>query len=185
MAREISPRPRFKARRGCRNRGERNTPYVLGGLECAKKRGCVTWRDIESPVAAGARGTDRDRAGNRAGGDRRIDAAESRHGAEDGAELAFYRGDGADRQGLRQLDGHVALTNQKLRRRGARILEEAAGVNCVRAEHALRQAGHDLPAALVMLKTGAAAAKRGAATCGSRGGNVATGARNCIVKARE
>jgi N-acetylmuramic acid 6-phosphate etherase len=50
---------------------------------------------------------------------------------------------------------HVALTNQKLRRRGARILEEAAGVSASTAEHALRQAGHDLPAALVMLKTGA------------------------------
>jgi N-acetylmuramic acid 6-phosphate etherase len=50
---------------------------------------------------------------------------------------------------------HVALTNQKLRRRGARILEEAAGVSLSAAEHALRQAGHNLPAALVMLKTGA------------------------------
>ena len=66
---------------------------------------------------------------------------------------------------------HVALTNQKLRQRGARILEEAAGVGASAAEHALRQAGHDLPAALVMLKAGADArdAKRllanPAATC--------------------
>jgi len=52
---------------------------------------------------------------------------------------------------------HVALTNQKLRRRGARILEEAAGVTLSTAEHALRQAGHNLPAALVMLKTGSSA----------------------------
>jgi N-acetylmuramic acid 6-phosphate etherase len=52
---------------------------------------------------------------------------------------------------------HVALTNQKLRRRGARILEEAAGVTPRAAEHALRQSGHNLPAALVMLKTGAGA----------------------------
>jgi N-acetylmuramic acid 6-phosphate etherase len=52
---------------------------------------------------------------------------------------------------------HVALTNQKLRRRGARVLEEATGVSASAAEHALRQAGHDLPAALVMLKTGASA----------------------------
>ena len=50
---------------------------------------------------------------------------------------------------------NVALTNQKLRRRGARILEEAAGVSASTAEHALRQTGHELPAALVMLKTGA------------------------------
>jgi N-acetylmuramic acid 6-phosphate etherase len=50
---------------------------------------------------------------------------------------------------------HVALTNHKLRRRGARILEEAAGVSPSTAEHALRRSGHSLPAALVMLKTGA------------------------------
>jgi N-acetylmuramic acid 6-phosphate etherase len=50
---------------------------------------------------------------------------------------------------------HVALTNQKLRRRGERILKEAAGVSSSAAEHALRQAGHNLPAALLMLKTGA------------------------------
>jgi N-acetylmuramic acid 6-phosphate etherase len=50
---------------------------------------------------------------------------------------------------------YVALTNQKLHRRGARILTEAAGVTASAAKHALRQAGHDLPAALVMLKTGA------------------------------
>ena len=52
---------------------------------------------------------------------------------------------------------HVALTNRKLRLRGARILEEASGANARAAEHALRQAGHDLPAALVILKTGARA----------------------------
>jgi len=52
---------------------------------------------------------------------------------------------------------YVALTNKKLRRRGARILEEATGVNLSAAEHALRQSGHDLPSALIMLKTGASA----------------------------
>jgi N-acetylmuramic acid 6-phosphate etherase len=57
---------------------------------------------------------------------------------------------------------YVALTNQKLHRRGARILTEAAGVSASKAAHALRQTGHDLPAALVMLKTGtnAVAARR-------------------------
>lgn len=48
----------------------------------------------------------------------------------------------------------VALTNKKLLRRGARILEEAAGVTPSAAAHALRLAGHDMPTALVMLKTG-------------------------------
>ena len=67
----------------------------------------------------------------------------------------------------------VALTNQKLRRRGIRILEEVAGVDASRAEHALRAAGHNLPTALVMLKTESASARsastgsrKQAATCG-------------------
>ncbi len=49
---------------------------------------------------------------------------------------------------------HVALTNRKLRRRGVRILEEASGASPAAAQRALRQSGHDLPTALVMLKTG-------------------------------
>jgi N-acetylmuramic acid 6-phosphate etherase len=52
---------------------------------------------------------------------------------------------------------HLALTNGKLRRRGAQILQEISGARASAAEHALRQAGHDLPAAIVMLKTGASA----------------------------
>ena len=52
---------------------------------------------------------------------------------------------------------YVALTNRKLRRRGARILEEAAGVNERAAEEALRNANYDLPVALVMLQSGASA----------------------------
>jgi len=66
---------------------------------------------------------------------------------------------------------YVALTNKKLRRRGARILEEATGVSASAAKHALRLAGHDLPAALIMLKTGADArdAKR---LLAKSGGNV-------------
>lgn len=49
---------------------------------------------------------------------------------------------------------NVALTNSKLRRRAVRILEEAAGASVSDAERALRQAGHDLRVALVMLKRG-------------------------------
>jgi len=46
----------------------------------------------------------------------------------------------------------VAQTNQKLRRRGERILAEASGANVAAVQRALRQAGHDLRVALVMLK---------------------------------
>ena len=49
---------------------------------------------------------------------------------------------------------YVALTNRKLRQRGVRILEQATGASPRAASHALRQSGHNLAAALLMLKTG-------------------------------
>jgi N-acetylmuramic acid 6-phosphate etherase len=59
---------------------------------------------------------------------------------------------------------NVALTNHKLRRRAARILEEAAGASAAEAARALRQAvrvarprGHALRVALVMLRNGISA----------------------------
>jgi N-acetylmuramic acid 6-phosphate etherase len=48
----------------------------------------------------------------------------------------------------------VRLTNQKLRDRGLRILAEASGKDLSVAEHALRQSGHNLRVALVMLRLG-------------------------------
>lgn len=46
----------------------------------------------------------------------------------------------------------VSLTNQKLRKRGQRILEDASGASVSEAARALRQAGHDPCIALIMLK---------------------------------
>ena len=46
----------------------------------------------------------------------------------------------------------VAQTNSKLKVRAAQILEQASGADARAAEHALRQAEHDLRVALVMLK---------------------------------
>jgi len=77
----------------------------------------------------------------------------------------------------------VALTNKKLQRRGARILEQAAGVSPSVAGHALRRAGHNLPAALLMLKTGvdvSEARKRLA----SAGGNVRKALEMPVVTAK-
>ena len=56
----------------------------------------------------------------------------------------------------------VALTNQKLRKRGQRILEEASGANASESARALRQAGYDPCTALIMLKkqVGATEARR-------------------------
>ena len=77
----------------------------------------------------------------------------------------------------------VALTNEKLNRRGARILEQAAAVSPSVARHALRRAGHNLPSALVMLKSGvdvSEARKRLA----SAGGNVRKALEMRVVKAK-
>jgi N-acetylmuramic acid 6-phosphate etherase len=51
----------------------------------------------------------------------------------------------------------VDLTNRKLQARGLRILMEASGAGVVDAARAVRQSGHNLPVALIMLKTGASA----------------------------
>jgi N-acetylmuramic acid 6-phosphate etherase len=51
----------------------------------------------------------------------------------------------------------VALTNRKLQARGLRILMEASGAGLAESTRALRQSGHNLVAALIMLKTGASA----------------------------
>jgi len=48
----------------------------------------------------------------------------------------------------------VALTNRKLKQRGLRILAEASGSSVAEATRALRQSGHDLRAALIILKCG-------------------------------
>lgn len=48
----------------------------------------------------------------------------------------------------------LTRTNQKLRNRSKRILAEASGKSMSSVEHALRQSGHNLRVALVMLKRG-------------------------------
>jgi N-acetylmuramic acid 6-phosphate etherase len=132
------------------------TPYVLGALEFARRRGALTVALTSNPKSALARQA-------------RISIAPDT-GPEAVAGSTRLKAGTAQKMVLNMLSTaamvrigrvyenwmvHVALTNQKLRRRGRRILEEAAGVSPSSAEHALRQAGHNLPAALVMLKTGA------------------------------
>ena len=82
------------------------TPYVLGALEFARRRGAVTvgvTSNPRSPLARKARISIAPDTGPEAivG----LDAPEGRDRAEDGPEHAFYRCDGAARQSLRELDG--------------------------------------------------------------------------------
>lgn len=156
------------------------TPYVLGALDAARRTGAVTVGITSNPCSPLAR-----RAS--------IGIAPST-GAEAIAGSTRLKAGTAQKMVLNMLSTaamvragrvydnwmiHMALTNEKLRRRGARILEEAAGVSLREAERALRQAGHELTAALVMLKTGASApeARRRLA---ENGGNV----RDALASAR-
>jgi N-acetylmuramic acid 6-phosphate etherase len=126
------------------------------GVEWAKRRGCVTvavTSNPRSPLARMARIAITPETGQEAiAGSTRMKA-----GTAQKMVLNMLSTTAMVRLGRVYENWmiYVALTNQKLHRRGARILTEAAGVTASAAKHALRQAGHDLPAALVMLKTGA------------------------------
>lgn len=137
-----------------------STPYVLGALKYAKKRGAATVGvtcNRRAPICRIADITIAPEVGPEAV------AGSTRMKAGTAQKLVLNMLTTAAMVRL----GHVydnwminvALANRKLRRRGLRVLEEAAGVSLRQAEHALRQAGHDLRVALVMLKTGMSAAE--------------------------
>jgi len=134
------------------------TPYVLGAIAFARHRGSVTigvTSNPRSPLARKAQIVIAPETGAEAiAGSTRLKA-----GTAQKMVLNLLSTTAMVRLG-RVYDNwmiYVALTNKKLRRRGARILEEATGMDSSAAEHALRQTGHDLPTALIMLKTGASA----------------------------
>jgi N-acetylmuramic acid 6-phosphate etherase len=136
------------------------TPYVLGALEYARSRGAATIGVTANRHSAISRVV-------------RILIAPVT-GPEAVAGSTRLKAGTAQKLVLNMLStatmirlGHVydnwminvALTNQKLHRRGLRILGQATGASPSRAEHAARQAGHDLRVALVMLKGGWSAAE--------------------------
>ena len=132
------------------------TPYVLGAIEFARQRGTITigiTSNPRSPLARKAKIVIAPETGPEViAGSTRLKA-----GTAQKMVLNLLSTTAMVRLG-RVYDNwmiYVALTNKKLRRRGARILEEAIGVSPSAAEDALRQTGHNLPAALIMLKTGA------------------------------
>ena len=129
------------------------TPYVLGAMKFARRRGATTvaiTADRRSPLV---------RLG------KIVIAAET--GAEVVTGSTRLKAGTAQKMVLNMLStgamarlGHVyenlmidvVPKNQKLVARGLRILAEASGKELSAAEHALRQSGHKLRVALVMLK---------------------------------
>jgi N-acetylmuramic acid 6-phosphate etherase len=135
-----------------------STPYVLGALKLAKQRGAVTVGVTSNPRSPLACQTQiaiaPDTGPEVITGSTRLKAGTAQKMVLNLLSTAAMVRIGRVYENWMV---HVALTNNKLRRRGARILEEATGVDVSTAEHALRQSGHNLPAALIRLQTGASA----------------------------
>ena len=130
------------------------TPYVLAALHFAKRRGAVTVAITSNSHSRLARESAMaitpDTGAEAITGSTRLKA-----GTAQKMVLNLLSTAAMVRTGRVYGNSmiHVALTNNKLRQRAVQILEAAAGVDVSTARHALRQAQHDLPAALVMLKS--------------------------------
>src|SRR5713226_3948166 len=137
-----------------------STPYVLGALQFARRRGATTVGVAANPrtpitrLAAISIVTE-------TGPEAITGSTRMKAGTAQKLVLNMLSTAAMVRMG-RVYDNWmigVALTNRKLRQRGLRILEQTSGAGVAEAERALRQAAHDLPVALVMLKTGTGAAQ--------------------------
>jgi N-acetylmuramic acid 6-phosphate etherase len=130
-----------------------STPYVLAALKKARKAGAVTiglTSNSRSPIARVVRILIAPATGPEAiAGSTRLKAGTAQ-------KLVLNMLSTATMIRLGRVYDNwmigVALTNKKLQRRGVRILEQASGANVSDAERALRQSGHDLCVALIMLK---------------------------------
>jgi N-acetylmuramic acid 6-phosphate etherase len=129
------------------------TPYVLGAMEFARKRGAVTiavTSNRNMPLARLAKITIAPEVGPEVlAGSTRLKAGTSQKLVLNMLSTAAMVRLGHVYENL-MID--VALTNEKLSQRGLRILAQASGKDLSSAEHALRQSGHNLRVALVMLK---------------------------------
>src|SRR6266436_7407593 len=135
-----------------------STPYVLGALELARRRGAVTVgmaANPRTPITRLATISIVTETGPEAiTGSTRMKA-----GTAQKMVLNMLSTAAMVRLG-RVYDNWmigVALTNQKLQARGLRILVEASGATVAESTRALRQAGHNMGIAVIMLKTGATA----------------------------
>ena len=135
-----------------------STPYVLGALELARRRGAVTVgmaANPRTPITRLATISIVTETGPEAvAGSTRMKA-----GTAQKMVLNMLSTGAMVRLG-RVYDNWmigVALTNRKLQARGLRILAEASGATVAEATRALRQSGHNMGIAVIMLKTGATA----------------------------
>jgi N-acetylmuramic acid 6-phosphate etherase len=136
------------------------TPYVLGALKYARKRGATTVAITSNRRMAVARLANiviAPEVGPEVlTGSTRLKAGTSQKMVLNMLSTAVMVRLGHVYENL-MID--ATLTNQKLGDRALRILAEASGKNLSAAEHALRAAGHNMRVALVMLKRGVGAAE--------------------------
>jgi N-acetylmuramic acid 6-phosphate etherase len=135
-----------------------STPYVLGGLEFARRKGCATvgiTSNPRTPITQVAEISIVTPTGPEViTGSTRMKAGTSQK------MVLNMLSTGAMVRLGRVVDNWmigVALTNRKLRARGLRILVEASGATVADATRALRLSGHDMGVAFIILKTGASA----------------------------
>jgi N-acetylmuramic acid 6-phosphate etherase len=131
------------------------TPYVLGALKFAQKRGATTvaiTANRRTPVAPLARIVIAPEVGPEVvTGSTRLKAGTSQKMVLNMLSTASMARLGHVYENL-MIDAE--MTNEKLAGRAVRILADASRKNLYTAEHALRAAGHNLRVALVMLKGG-------------------------------
>jgi len=136
------------------------TPYVLGALRYARRRGATTiavTSNLRMPVGRLAKIVIAPEVGPEVlTGSTRLKAGTSQKMVLNMLSTAVMARLGRVYENLMI---HMMLTNEKLADRALRILAEASGKSVSGAELALRAAGHDMRVALVMLKLGASAAE--------------------------
>jgi N-acetylmuramic acid 6-phosphate etherase len=131
------------------------TPYVLGAMNFARKRGALTVAVTSNRRMAATR-LARIAIATEVGpevltGSTRLKAGTSQKMVLNMLSTAVMVRLGHAYENL-MID--ALLTNEKLHHRAVRILTEASGKSVSVAEHALRAAGHNMRVALVMLKLG-------------------------------
>lgn len=136
------------------------TPYVLGALRFARRRGATTvavTSNLRMPLGRLAKIVIAPEVGPEVlTGSTRLKAGTSQKMVLNMLSTAVMARLGHVYENL-MID--MLLTNEKLADRALRILAEASGKKVSAAEHALRAAGHDMRAALVMLKLGVGVAE--------------------------
>jgi N-acetylmuramic acid 6-phosphate etherase len=131
------------------------TPYVLGALQFARKRGATTvavTSNLRMPVGRLAKIVIAPEVGPEVlTGSTRLKAGTSQKMVLNMLSTAVMARLGHVYENL-MID--MMLTNEKLAERALRMLAEASGKRVSAAGDALRAAGHDMRVALVMLKMG-------------------------------